>query len=132
MKNILIVYHSGTGSTKLTSELIGEKLKSEYNVTIKSIHCIEISTITKWDLVIVGFPTYHCEPSISMLEFLSRLKKNRTPLPAFIFTTYGLYSGNCVNIAYQKLKEPSLPFLVFEQKPDNNRTADKGCHRIQG
>ncbi len=58
----------------------------------------------KYDFLIFGFPTYHCEPSISSMEFIDKMPELKKPLNAFVFTTCGLYAGNSLRISIKKLK----------------------------
>lgn len=94
--NVLILYHSGAGSTKMLAEVYFERLKS-YNIDIKPINLsYEYSTLLKYDFFIFAFPTYHCEPSTSMMEFIKGMPGFKQQKRAFVFTTCGLYSGNSV------------------------------------
>ncbi|PRR81051.1 EFR1 family ferrodoxin [Clostridium vincentii] len=91
---LLILYHSGAGSTKTLSEIYFEKLNS-YFVDINSIDLeYDYTKLENYDFLIFAFPTYHCSPSPSMMEFINNMPVFNEPKKAFAFTTYGLYSGN--------------------------------------
>ncbi|SCY56648.1 flavodoxin family protein [Alkaliphilus peptidifermentans] len=93
---ILILYHSGAGSTKTLAEIFYEKLSS-YTTEISSISTkYDYNKLNEYDFIILAYPTYHCEPSLSMKEFIMNMPKLPQEKRAFVFTTCGLYSGNSV------------------------------------
>ncbi len=115
-EKVLILYHSGAGSTKFTSKIVAEKLRGVFDVTIFSIGDITDYNITsKYDLLIFGFPTYHCEPSTSILEFIRNIRTINKNTTAFFFTCYTLYTGNCLRIFYNTLREKNINVLGFSQ-----------------
>jgi len=114
--NVLILYHSGAGSTKLLSEIIFEKLKKYFSVKISHINN-EYSNkmLEKFDLIIFGFPTHHAEPSLSIKEFINNLKPFNNPKKSLIFTTYGLYTGNSLRIFAKLLNKKNIEVLYFDR-----------------
>lgn len=91
---ILILYHSGAGSTKTLSEIFYKMLDS-YPVDISPINLeYDYRTLRNYSFIIFAFPTYHCSPSLSMMEFINNMPVFDEPQKAFAFTTCGLYSGN--------------------------------------
>lgn len=93
---LLILYHSGAGSTKTIAEIYCEKL-NPYYVDICSIDLeYDYKKLMDYDFFIFAFPTYHCEPSTSMLEFVRNIPVFSERKRAFVFTTCGLYSGNAL------------------------------------
>lgn len=109
---ILILYHSGAGSTKLTSEIIASQLKGELDVDILHINFnFNYKKLYDYDFLIFGFPTYHCEPSTSMMDFIKQIPKLEKPIKAFFFTSYALYTGNCLRIFYQELNKRNFEIL---------------------
>ncbi|RQD68595.1 MAG: 4Fe-4S ferredoxin [Tindallia sp. MSAO_Bac2] len=108
-KSLLIVYHSGAGSTKTIAEIYCCLL--ENLCTDHQIHLTPISdkgafqNIQEYDLIILGFPTYHSEPPASMKEFAEEMPPMNTPQKLFLFTTYGLYPANSLRIIGKQLKK---------------------------
>lgn len=108
MKKISIIYHSGVGNTKLVARIMKKILeKEQINVYLKSVEApIDKEEITESSALIFGFPTYHASPSTSMKLFienndwLSTIHK-----PYFVYTTYGLYSGDALRIFAKLLDE---------------------------
>ncbi|KMQ52817.1 4Fe-4S ferredoxin iron-sulfur binding domain-containing protein [Chitinispirillum alkaliphilum] len=90
-----ILYHSGAGSTKAIAEIFNYKLSSLFVCDIEQIDLeYEYSNLLLYDFLIFGFPTYHCEASRSMAEFLNQMPELSESKRAFVFTTCGLFSGN--------------------------------------
>ena len=56
--NILIVYFSNTGNTKRVAELVGEKLQSFGEITIKNAMTTSPENIEWADVVIIGSPIH--------------------------------------------------------------------------
>ncbi len=113
---ILILYHSGAGNTKLLSEILFERLKKKFDVEISHIDKkYRNEYLQKFDLIVFGFPTHHACPSLSVAEFVKNLAVFDKPLKAFIFTTYGLYTGNSLRIFAKMLNEKNIVVLFYEK-----------------
>ncbi len=109
-----LLYHSGAGSTKTVSEILVHKLEDLFNIEIKHIDFdYDYSLLTSYDVLILGFPTYHCEPSNSMMDFIQKMPIFKNSIKAFIFTTYGLYSGNALRITAKELKKKNVKVLDY-------------------
>lgn len=112
-KKILILYHSGAGSTRTIAEVYF-RLLHRYDVNIQSVTSnIDYNNIMDSDLLIFAFPTYHCSPSSSMTSFIERIPVLRHKMNAFVFTTYGLYSGNAIRIFTQKAKKKNIATIGY-------------------
>jgi flavodoxin/NAD-dependent dihydropyrimidine dehydrogenase PreA subunit len=103
---LLILYHSGGGSTKTICEIY-YKMLNKYSVNIEPISLeYDYKKLQNYDYFIFAFPTYHCSPSCSMLEFIMNMPVFWEQKKAFTFTTYGLYSGNTltefIKVCYSK------------------------------
>lgn len=109
MKPFLIIYFSGVGNTKSVAEQL-KKCTGRINSEIYSIEKLPSDfSIDNYSAVIIGSPTYHSEPSELILKYLKSLNLNRK-IPAFIFTTCGLYSENCLRIlAKECIKHGIIP-----------------------
>lgn len=93
---IAIIYHSGAGSTKTIATLYSQMLiRYAYSVDIHHIRQdYDYRSLAQYSYIIFAFPTYHCSPSKTMLEFLINMPPFSDPKRAFVFTTCGLFSGN--------------------------------------
>lgn len=110
MKPLLILYFSGAGNTKAVAgslrELAGNTLRTE----IYAVEHLPASfSMDHYSAVILGTPTYHAEPAEPLTAFIGTLKPGRR-IPAFLYTTCGLYSENCLRIlARACLKRNIIP-----------------------
>jgi len=101
-----ILYHSGSGSTKLVATVIAEKLVKSGPVELVPISFeYDTGRIQSYQVLVFGFPTHHCNPSRSMREFFDMLPEADGSVPVHLFTTYGLYSANTLRIAARSLAE---------------------------
>lgn len=111
MKNnhkLLILYHSGAGSTKTIAEIYYRMLHS-YSIDIDPINLdYDYKKLESYDLLIFAFPTYHCSPSSSIMEFIENIPVLDEPKKAFIFTTCGLYSGNSLREFIKKCSSKNI------------------------
>lgn len=106
---IVIIYHSGVGSTKTIAKCIEEKLRELHEVSIFSVEeNIDYNVLSDSDFLIFGFPTYHCEPSFSIEKFIDSIQRFEKPKWSFSFTTYGLYSANTLRIFTKKLLDKNI------------------------
>ncbi|ABR47629.1 4Fe-4S ferredoxin, iron-sulfur binding domain protein [Alkaliphilus metalliredigens QYMF] len=108
-KRLLIIYHSGAGSTKTIAEIYCQKLSPLYRVEISSINLeYDYKKLSGYDFFIFAFPTYHCEPSHSMMEFINNMPVFKESKEAFALTTCGLYSGNTLRKFIKKCTEKNI------------------------
>ena len=56
--NILIVYFSNTGNTKRVAELVGDKLQSTHQITIKNALTTTPENVEWSDIIIIGSPIH--------------------------------------------------------------------------
>ncbi len=97
MRPVLIIYFSGVGNTRAVAEYI-RSITVKIPTEIYSVERLPDNfNIDSYSAVIMGTPTYHSEPARPLMSFLEKLKQGRN-IPAFLFTTCGLYSENCLRI----------------------------------
>lgn len=88
---------------------IGKRLQPSHKVTIVSIETLPADmVINNYDAVVVGFPTIHASPSKPILTFIEQAKQLKNPMPAFLFTTCGLYSANTLRIFAKKCERKNI------------------------
>lgn len=104
----MLLYHSGSGSTKRIGESLIGRLTQHDIVSQAITYDFDFETLQQYDAVIVGFPTYHCDASPDMWKFLKRMPMLKKSMPCFIFTTCGLYSGNAIRKVAKYLKKKAL------------------------
>lgn len=99
MKKLLILYFSGVGNTKYVAEYMYLSIKKQCVVDIRSIEEIDISfDFSQYNKIVLGTSTIHSEPAKPMKDFLKAIDSLKTPIPAFIFATYGLYPENVLRV----------------------------------
>lgn len=108
MQKILIIYHSGAGSTKTIAEIY-DKLLDKYETDILPVNpSFDYTLLDKYDLLILGFPCYHCEASSLMNEFINKMPVLPQKKKAFTFVTYGLYAGNTLRGFIKKCRSKNI------------------------
>ena len=110
MKPFLIIYFSGVGNTKHVSEMIKMYSEKKIQTEIYSVEKLPADfSVNNYSAIVIGTPTYHSEPAKPLINFLDNLYVNHK-IPAFIFTTCGLYPENCLRIlAKECLKHSIIP-----------------------
>lgn len=108
-KKILIVYQSGSGSTRTISEVFEKRLSADFNVKMLEVHAdFDYRGLLDYDIVLVGFPTYYFRPPDSILEFVEKMPVFEKEIKTFIYTTYAMYSGNSIRVLAIKLKAKNM------------------------
>ena len=108
-RKVLIICHSGSGSTKTISELFRKKLSELYAVDMVQVGPNpNYQILSDYDFLLFGFPTYHGRPSTSMMEYVDNMPRLRAPQMTFVFTTCGLYTGNSMRILITRLWEKNV------------------------
>ncbi|KPA15773.1 4Fe-4S ferredoxin, iron-sulpur binding domain-containing protein [Candidatus Magnetomorum sp. HK-1] len=127
MSKILLLYHSGSGNTKMISNILKSKLAVFHETETQRIHLdFDYDKLLDYDFILLGFPTYFWEPSTSISEFVSKMPVYGRLLKSFVYTTCGLYNGNSLRILIKKLykkniittahtsiKGPASDYIVF-------------------
>jgi len=127
MSKILLLYQTGSGSTKMIGKIFKSRLDRFHDIEMQQINLnYYYNKLLDYDFIILGFPTYFWEPSTSLSEFVSKMPVYERRLKAFVFTTYGLYNGNSLRILIKKLyrknvisvahtgiKGPASDYFVF-------------------
>ena len=71
--NILILYYSGVGSTKMVATKIFHELQGSHEATLASIEDLSTDiTIAEYDSLVIGFPTIHAAPAYPYLPLSNR------------------------------------------------------------
>lgn len=111
-KKIMILHHSGAGSTRSIAEVFYEKLKESFNCNLEGITLdYDYKKLETFDFIIYGCPTYHCEPSESMMDFLQKMPKFEEKKNVFFFITYGLFSGNTERIFIKACQDKNINII---------------------
>lgn len=107
--NILILYYSGVGNTKMVATKIFDLLHGSHEVTLASIEKLTTDiSIDNYDSLVIGFPTIHASPAQPILTFIERIKQLQKTIPTFLFTTCGLYSANTLRIFAKQCEKKNI------------------------
>ena len=113
--NILILYYSGVGNTKMVATKYSMNCKARMKLISVSIEdLITDITIADYDSLVIGFPTIHVAPCIPILTFIKQMEQLENSIPAFLFTTCGLYSANTLRI-FAKLCEKKNMITILSR-----------------
>lgn len=106
---ILVIYHSGVGSTKVIATEYFRLLKEQVKTQLMAIEEIKnFGILDEYDYFVIGFPTYHCEPSKSIKAFIKQVSASKQPKKVFLFTTCGWYSANTLRIFAKLCQQKNL------------------------
>ena len=80
-----------------------------YHLDIMPVNeSFDYSVISNYELLIFGFPCYHCNLPTLMEEFMEKMPSQSFKKKAFVFITYGLYAGNTLRKFIEKCKEKNI------------------------
>lgn len=107
--SVAVVYHSAAGGTRLVARLLGELLSVEHRVRVASIRDTGAADLPRTsDFTVLCYPTYFLRPSPSMREFIEGLGRPVMQKPAYLVTTYELYTENSLRACALSLKDAGL------------------------
>jgi NAD-dependent dihydropyrimidine dehydrogenase PreA subunit len=109
MKGI-ICYYSGSGNTKLAIQYIAKKMK---NIEIDLFNIVKDSNPNLDNYNFVGFATFtdFWGPPYLIQTFIEQLTSQNNK-PAFIFNTYGFFSGKTLKIFEKWVKEKGFNVIA--------------------
>lgn len=114
MEKVLILYFSGVRNTKCVAECMCFNLQKYCDVYINSIEDVSNDiNIGQYDKVIIGSPTIHSEPAVPMKNFLKSICRLNNPIPAFLFTTCGLYPENVLRVFSKLCLEKNIIPIMY-------------------
>ena len=109
MKKVLLLYYSGSGSTKTLAEILFEQLTSHCNLSaIEITRYFDYSLLDGYDVYFFAFPTYQCNPPDTVLNFIKNIPVYLQPRKAFALNTFSLYHENCLRTFILKLQEKNI------------------------
>ncbi len=110
-----IVYHSAAGGTRLVAELLAELLGADHEISLCGIQeAGAVPAIAAADIVVLCYPTYFLRPSRSMKEFIGRLPRLERPTPAYLVTTFELYTENSLRACGRLVQDKGMAVMGFK------------------
>ena len=92
---VIILYHSGSGSTRTISEVLQLKLSYFCETVISEIDLnYDYTVLDDYELLIFGFPILGGDVSRSMWEFTENMPPLDNTKKGFIFNTHALFEEN--------------------------------------
>jgi ferredoxin len=108
-RRIAVVYHSAAGGTAVVARLLAELLCTAHDARAASIEDpAAAGEITAADFTVLCYPTYFLKPSWSMRDFIAGLGRLPCQRPAYLVTTYELYTENSLRACARALKGTGL------------------------
>ncbi len=109
MKKVLLLYYSGSGSTKTISEILFERISTFCDITAIEIkQNFDYSLLDGYDVYFFAFPTYHSDPPNTVMEFIDKMPAYVDAKKAFALNTFALYHENCLRTFILKLQEKNM------------------------
>ena len=109
MKKLLILYYSGSGSTKTIGEVLYESLKNDFQITITELsHNYNYEELSEYDFYVFGFPVFGFAPPESVIEFINKMPAFNERKKAYLYTTCAFLEENAGRIFIEKLKEKNI------------------------
>lgn len=110
---ILILYFSGTGNTEFIAQYIEKHLNSDISeIELFPLELFKKDTISKYDILIFGFPVYGFDIPVFIQEYLKDIPTTRTK-SVFIFCTKAFSSGISITHAAQIFKKAGYNTLGY-------------------
>ena len=91
LAQVIIVYDSKFGNTKLVAETILEGINEVENVeaVLKKLEQTDPAELLGYDMILIGSPNHYGGPTIDMKEFMNRLENvGLVEKPVAFFDTY--------------------------------------------
>jgi flavorubredoxin len=127
MPKILILYYSRTGNTEKMAKAIAEGVKSAGSVKVELNYYIDAEELDKFDVVLVGAPTYHHDMPIDTKKLFEEAAVKNISLKGKVGAAFGSYgwSGEAPKFVLEIMKNKfemqvmETPLLV-KYEPDQN------------
>jgi len=128
----LITYFSQTGNTKLIAEVIHEALSANNETDLLTVRNVDIETLNKYNLVVVGAPCHDSDLAPPVKGFLEKLPDTPSFKLAGFFThaTYTRDTDGRDGALYDKWAGLCLP--TFETACKIKNIEFLGCFNCMG
>jgi len=127
MPKILVLYYSRTGNTEKMAKAVAEGANAVQGVEVKLNYYVTPESLSNFDAIIVGTPTYHHEMTIDMKKLFEEAAAKDINLKGKIGAAFGSYgwSGEAPKLVIEIMKNKfqvqitELPLLI-KYTPDQN------------
>jgi flavorubredoxin len=125
MAKILIIYYSRTGNTEKMAKAVAEGAKTVPGVEAEMNYYVAPETLSNFDAIIVGIPTYHHNMTVDMKMLLEEAAVRNVNLKGKIGASFGSYgwSGEAPRLVLEIMKnkfemQVIEPPLLIRYTPD--------------
>jgi flavorubredoxin len=127
MPKILILYYSRTGNTEKMAKAVAEGANTIQGVEVELNYYVTPESLSNFDVIIVGIPTYHHEMTIDMKRLFEEAAAKGINLKGKIGAAFGSYgwSGEAPKLVIEIMKNKfqmqiTEPPLLIKYTPDQN------------
>jgi ferredoxin len=108
-RSVAVIYFSGAGGTALVARLLADLLRDGCEVAEASVADPSASSLAaESDFLVLCYPTYYLRPAPSFADFVASLGPLAPRRPAYLVTTYELYSENSLRACALALRERGI------------------------
>ena len=125
MTKILILYYSRTGNTEKMAKAVAEGAKTVPKVEVELNYYVAPETLSNFDAILVGIPTYHHNMTVDMKMLLEEAAVRNVNLKGKIGASFGSYgwSGEAPKLVLEIMKnkfemQVIEPPLLIRYTPD--------------
>jgi flavodoxin I len=142
MKNVVVIYWSGTGNTQAMAEAVGKGAAGEdVNVVVKPVNAATVSDVLQADAVALGCPSMGCEvlEEGEMEPFIQTLEKETLQgKPMGLFGSYDWGDGQWMRDWQERMEKQGVRLvaagLALRNTPDEaglDRCGELGATLIE-
>jgi len=135
MPKILILYYSRTGNTEKMAKAVAEGAKIVPGVEAELNYHLAPETLSDFDAIIVGTPTYHHNMTVDMKILFEEAAAKNVNLKGKIGASFGSYgwSGEAPKLVLEIMKnkfemQTTEPPLLIKYTPD--QTGLENCREF--
>ena len=130
MKKVLVLYYSRTGNTEKMANAVAEGAQSTGDVEIELNFHMETESLSNYDAILVGAPTYHHDMPVDFKNLFEEAAVQSISLKGKIGAAFGSYgwSGEAPRLILEIMKykfemQVVEPPLLAKYIPDQSMLA---------
>jgi flavodoxin I len=127
MKKVLVLYYSRTGNTERMANAVAEGAQSNGNVEVELNYHVETESLSTYDAIFVGSPTYHHDMPVDFKNLFEEAAVQGISLKGKIGAAFGSYgwSGEAPKLILEIMKykfemQVVEPPLLAKYMPDQS------------
>jgi flavodoxin I len=127
MKKVLVLYYSRTGNTEKMANAVAEGVQSSGSVEAEVSYHIETESLSLYDAILVGAPTYHHDMPVDFKNLFEQAAVQGISLKGKLGAAFGSYgwSGEAPKLILEIMKfkfemQVIEPPLLTKYTPDQD------------